>query len=68
MTAKEKIQQQVDHWKVTLDALTREQETYDPETPEWAQLNRKISEYRGRIYATRFIDNQLGFGLDTLIV
>ena len=65
MTAKEKIQQQVDHWKKTLNDLQREQETYDPEMPEWAQLNRKISEYRGRIYATRFIDEQIGLSLDT---
>lgn len=66
MTAKTKMQDQITHWiSIIRDFQEQASATTDPF--ERLQLEKIASEYRGRVYAARFFDDQLGFDFDTSI-
>jgi hypothetical protein len=64
-TVRSQIQDKVNGWINHIHNLDRELRTLERNSKEWEYAKESLAEYKGQLYAVRFIDGMLGFGFDT---
>ena len=65
MNVKDTLQRQITHWVKTIRDFEDELNTIERNTPDFYHLARLQSEYKGRVYAARYIEDIFGFNFDT---
>ena len=65
VNARDRIQKQITHWIKVIQDFEMDLSGIDRDSKEYLSITRLQSEYKGRIYASRFFADVIGFDFNT---